>query len=74
MRQVEINCLQDTLKKQWNLQADFKLTEQRNKEIDIVLEELEELAWRTSGQFSDKDVKAVKDMFLVGRGIDHFDR
>jgi len=50
------------------LDSDFKLIEQRNKEIDIVQEELEELAWRTSGQFTDKEVKAVKDMFLVGRG------
>jgi len=37
------------LKKEWQLQSDFKLVEQRNKEIDIVQEELEELAWRTSG-------------------------
>jgi hypothetical protein len=37
------------LKKEWNLASDFKLVDHRNKEIDLVLEELEEIAWRTSG-------------------------
>lgn len=62
------------MKKEWNLASDFKLVDHRNKEIDLVLEELEEIAWRTSGQFTQNEVKAIKDMFLVGRGQDHFDR
>lgn len=56
------------MKKEWNLASDFKLVDQRNKEIDLVLEELEEIAWRTSGQFTKNEIKAVKEMFLVGRG------
>lgn len=49
IRNVEISCLQSELKKEWNLQQDFNLVETRNKEIDLVLQELEETAWRIAG-------------------------
>lgn len=46
----------------------------RNKEIDLVLAELEELAWRVSGKFTDRDVRGIKEMLEIGRGEDLFDK
>lgn len=46
----------------------------RNKEIDNVIEQFEEWAWRASGQFTQREVENLKNMFKVGRGIDTFDR
>lgn len=46
----------------------------RNKEIDIVLNKFEEIAYRASGQFNENDYNSIKEMFLVGRGMDTYDR
>lgn len=48
--------------------------ESRNKEIDIVLNELEEVVWRMSGMFSDKDYENIKKMISVDRNKDSFDK
>jgi hypothetical protein len=41
--------------------------ETRNKEISLVINELEELAWRMAGQFNKKDLEAIKAIFSIQR-------
>jgi hypothetical protein len=48
VKKVELSILEDSLKKKWKLSPDFKLVEMRNKEIDIVMRQMEELAWRAA--------------------------
>ena len=49
VRKVELSCLEQTIRDEWKLSHEFKLVTTRNKEIDLVLAELEEVAWRISG-------------------------
>jgi hypothetical protein len=49
VRKVELSCLETRIRSQWKLSEEFKLVQSRNKEIDLVLAELEEIAWRMSG-------------------------
>jgi hypothetical protein len=49
VRAVELTCLQDYVKRDWKLSSSFKLFTKRNKEIDIVLNKLEEIAYRSAG-------------------------
>ena len=37
-------------------------------------EQLEELAFRSAGQFTEAERKAVKDIYNVGRGADFYDQ
>jgi len=37
----------------------------RNKEIDMVYQELEELAWRMAGSFNEKDMNTLHTMFGI---------
>lgn len=74
VRAVELSCLQETMKSDWQFGSDFKLVSKRNKEIDRVLAQFEEKAFRAAGQFTDQDVSNIKEMFLVGRNFDKFDR
>jgi hypothetical protein len=62
------------MKSEWQFGSDFKLVTKRNKEIDRVLAQFEEKAFRAAGQFTDQDVSNIKEMFLVGRNFDKFDR
>jgi hypothetical protein len=39
-----------------------------------VLNELEEVAWRSAGQLNEKDVNHLKAMLSVKRNRDYFDR
>ena len=48
--------------------------ETRNKEISLTLNELEEVAWRMSGQFEKDDVKGLENVLSVGRNTDFFDK
>lgn len=54
--------------------SDFKIIETRNKEIGITLNELEEVAWRMSGSYDDKEISTIKAMFSINRNKDHFDK
>lgn len=74
VRAVELTCLQETMKNDWQLGSEFRLVTKRNKEIDHVLEKYEEVAYRCAGQFNSVDSQSIKDMFLVGRGLDSYDR
>ena len=62
------------VRKEWDLPDNFQIIETRNKEIGLVLKELEEVVWRMSGMFEDKDLEAVKRMFSIQRNKDYFDR
>ena len=55
VNKVETEIFSDKLRRDWGLSPDFKVVETRNKEIGLVLNELEEVVWRSAGQLSDKD-------------------
>lgn len=71
---VETEIFGDKLRQEWGLSKDFKIVETRNKEIGLVLNELEEVAWRSAGQLNEKDVNHLKAMLSVKRNRDYFDR
>ena len=49
VNKVEAEMFSERLRKDWGLSKDFKIVETRNKEIGLVLNEMEELAWRSAG-------------------------
>jgi len=49
VRKIELTLLENQLKKDWDLRDEFKLANPRNKEADLALKEIEEMAWRLSG-------------------------
>ena len=49
VNKVETEIYSDKLRSEWGLSPDFKVIETRNKEIGLVLNELEEVAWRSAG-------------------------
>jgi len=74
VNKVETEIYSERMRQEWGLSKDFKAVESRNKEIGLVLNELEELAWRSAGQLSEKDVAGIKSMISVKRGKDYFDQ
>ena len=74
VNKVETEIFSDKLRNDWGLSKEFKVVETRNKEIGLVLNELEELTWRSAGQLNDKDVDHLKAMLSVKRNRDYFDR
>lgn len=74
VRAVELSCLQETMKNEWNFSKEFKLVNKRNKEIERVLSQFEETAFRAAGSFNEKDIHNIKEMFFVGRNFDKFDK
>lgn len=73
VKKVELSILEDSLKKKWKLADDFKLVEMRNKEIDLVMRQMEELSWRAASQFDQKEQKNLEDLVFFDRGGDAFD-
>ena len=74
VNKVETEIFSERLRKEWSLSSDFKVIETRNKEISLVLNELEEVAWRSAGMFTEKDMGYLKAMLSVKRNKDSFDR
>mmetsp|Transcript_30076 Transcript_30076/g.29577 ORF Transcript_30076/g.29577 Transcript_30076/m.29577 type:complete len:316 (+) Transcript_30076:378-1325(+) len=64
----------ENLKDLWDLSPDYRFTERRNKEIDLVLGELEEKAYRYGGQFTDQEIEGMKRMYKINRGEGIFDQ
>jgi hypothetical protein len=64
---VETEIFGDRLKKEWGLSREFKVVETRNKEIGLVLNELEEVAWRSAGMLNERDFEHIKAMISVKR-------
>lgn len=74
VNKIEAELYSERLRKEWGLSTDFKVIETRNKEIGLVLDELEELAFRSAGMFNDKDVNFIKKMISVKRNKDIIDQ
>lgn len=74
VNKVETEVMSDRLRKEWGLSKDFKVVETRNKEISLVLNELEELVWRAAGQLETKDLEFMKRMISIKRNKDEFDK
>lgn len=51
VNRIEMQMISNRIKNQWKLANDFSVVETRNKEISLVINELEELAWRMAGAF-----------------------
>ena len=51
IRKVELGFLEENLRQEWQLADDFDLIERRNKEIDLVMHEMEEVSWRAADMF-----------------------
>jgi len=74
VNKVETEIFSERLRSEWGLSPDFKVIETRNKEIGLVLNELEEVAWRSAGQLTEADFENIKKMFSVKRNKDYFDK
>jgi hypothetical protein len=74
INKVEMEIFQEKIKSEWNLSKQFKLVETRNKEIGLVINELEEVAWRIAGMIDDNEFETVKKMVSIQRNLDLFDR
>lgn len=53
INKIETEFYSDRMRNDWGMTKDFRAVETRNKEIGLVLNELEELAFRSSGMFTD---------------------
>jgi hypothetical protein len=75
VRNVELTCLEEKLKKEWQLGSEFRLVDKMNKEAVLVMQELEETAWKEAGKFNDSDLKNIKAVISVKRNShDKFDQ
>jgi hypothetical protein len=74
INRVEVEMMSKRTRKEWNLPDDFNLLETRNKEISLVINELEELAWRMTGQLDSGEIDAMKTMLTIGRNKNFFDK
>lgn len=74
VRKVELSMLEQKLKTEWDLADNFQLVNQRNKESDLALKEMEEMAWRVSSSFSQAEFDSVKEMLDVDRNWRAFDK
>lgn len=74
INRVEHEMISKKLRQQWNLPKNFQIVETRNKEISNVINELEEITWRSSGMFDQQEIDTIKAMFSIQRNRDAFDR
>lgn len=73
IRDIEKEVFIENRRNEWGLSSDFTLTEARNKEIDLVLGEIEEKSYRYSGKLEDYELKGINKMFNIKRGEGKFD-
>ena len=73
IRKVELGFLEENLRREWKLADDFNLVEKRNKEIDLVMREMEELSWRAADMFDGEERKHIEDITFFDRGLDAFE-
>ena len=74
VRKVELKMLEAKLKNDFQLGQAFSLVQSRNKEVDYLHQELEEISWRMASTLDTKDKAVIKEMFALGRGLDNFDK
>ena len=60
VNRVEMQLISERMRKRWDLPEGFQLMETRNKEIGLVFQELEEVAWRMAGCFNEKDIDTLQ--------------
>ena len=73
IRKVELGFLEENLRKEWRLADDFNLVERRNKEIDLVMREMEEVSWRAADMFDAQEKSYIEDIVFFDRGLDAFE-
>ena len=73
IRKVELGFLEENLRKEWRLSDDFNLVERRNKEIDLVMSEMEELSWRAADMYDEQEKNYIEDIVFFDRGMDAFE-
>ena len=73
VRKVELSVLEDNLKDEWKLADDFGLVERRNKEIDLIMREMEETSWRAANVFDKQDKQYIEEFVFFDRGLDAFE-
>lgn len=73
-RKVELKMLEGRLKHEFDLGHNFSLVDRRNKEIDLVHQELEEVQWRKASALNESEKASIKEMISLGRGVDKFDQ
>ena len=71
---VQKEVLVENLKNEWDLPKDYMLSERRNKEIDLVMGEIEEKAYRHAGKFEPHELEGMKRMYKTKRGEGIFDK
>ena len=74
INKVQLEIVSNKLRNEWNLSQDFKLVETRNKEISLVINELEEVMYRLSGMFDENDFEYIKKFLSLKRNLDSFDK
>ena len=74
VKRVELEVWGDVIKVRWGLPAHFTVSEGRNFEVDLIVQEMEEKSWREAGRFSEEDYQNVRRMTSVHRGSGDFDR
>lgn len=62
LNRLQFEIYSENQKSDWSLPDDYELTRERNKEIDLLLGELEENAFRKAGAFDDDDLKGLESM------------
>merc|ERR1712166_1728419 len=74
INRVDMDIMSSRIREEWDLPKDFQVIETPNKEISIVLNELEEVAWRMAGTYNEGEVSTLQDMFSIQRNTDTFDK
>lgn len=74
INRVELEMMAKRIRSDWQLPDDFQIIETRNKEIGLLLNQMEEVAWRTSGMINEGDMESLQRVLSVGRNQDYFDR
>lgn len=74
INRVELEMMSQRIRTDWKLPKDFHIIETRNKEIGLLLNQMEEIAWRTSGMINEGDMESLQRVLSVGRNQDYFDR
>jgi hypothetical protein len=59
INRVELEMMTKRIRADWQLPDDFQIIETRNKEIGLLLNQMEEIAWRTSGMINEGEMETL---------------
>jgi len=71
---IEKEVFVEGLKQEWDLPKDLMLSETRNKEIDLVLGQVEENSYRHAGKFDQQEMEGLNKMFETNKKEKIFDK